>query len=593
MTTVRTPCGEPRKQDAGKRTVVYGWVDRRRDLGGLVFIDLRDRSGVLQCVFNPKTAPEAHAAVEKVRLEWVLRVEGELRPRDPQNVNPRLDTGEVELHVETCEVLSAAKTPPFAVNEDAAVDEMLRLRYRYLDLRRPTLQRNMVARARFLQALRHDMVDQGFLEIETPMMIRATPEGARDYLVPSRIFPGNFYALPQSPQLYKQLSMVAGLDRYFQLARCMRDEDLRADRQPEFTQLDVEMSFVDEEDVYAAMEHAISHAWREAEFRGSIATPFPRLTWQEAMDRYGSDKPDTRFGLELRDLTDALRSTQFRVFSGAIAQGGIVRAIRVPGGADMTRGEIEGELTDVVKAQGAKGLAYLWLKDDGWQSNVAKLLSEAELAAIGQITEAEPGDAVLMVADKPRVVADALGALRVHIARKRRLHDEDRLDMLWVTEFPMFEQDKLTGAISPAHHPFTMVHRDDVDLLDTEPLRVRSRAYDIVLNGREVGSGSIRITDPDIQQRVFKAIGIEPDEAQRKFGFLLEAFQYGVPPHGGFAAGVDRLVMEGLREENIRDVIAFPKNQQAQELMTDSPAPVDTAQLDELGISVRPPAPPG
>jgi aspartyl-tRNA synthetase len=588
LTTVRTPCGEPRKQDAGKRTVVYGWVDRRRDLGGLVFIDLRDRSGVLQCVFNPKTAPEAHAAVEKVRLEWVLRVEGELRPRDPQNVNPRLDTGEVELHVEKCEVLSAAKTPPFAVNEDAAVDEMLRLRYRYLDLRRPTLQRNMVARARFLQALRHAMVEQGFLEIETPMMIRATPEGARDYLVPSRIFPGNFYALPQSPQLYKQLSMVAGLDRYFQLARCMRDEDLRADRQPEFTQLDVEMSFVDEEDVYAAMEHAISSAWREAEFRGSITTPFPRLTWQEAMDRYGSDKPDTRFGLELRDLTEALRSTQFRVFSGAIAQGGIVKAIRVPGGADMTRGEIEGELTDVVKAQGAKGLAYLWLKDDGWQSNVARLLGETELAAIRQITEAQPGDAVLMVADNPRVVADALGALRVHIARKRRLHDEDRLDMLWVTEFPMFEQDKLTGAISPAHHPFTMVHRDDVDLLDTEPLRVRSRAYDIVLNGREVGSGSIRITDPDIQQRVFKAIGIEPEEAQRKFGFLLEAFQYGVPPHGGFAAGVDRLVMEGLREENIRDVIAFPKNQQAQEVMTGAPAPVDEAQLRELGLQLLP-----
>jgi aspartyl-tRNA synthetase len=588
MTTVRTPCGKPRAADAGQRTVVYGWVDRRRDLGGLVFIDLRDRSGVLQCVFNPQTAPEAHAAVEKVRLEWVLRVEGELRPRAPENVNAKLATGDVEMHVTSCTVLSAAKTPPFAVNEDVAVEESLRLRYRYLDLRRTTLQRNIIGRARFLQALRQAMLEQDFLEIETPMMIRATPEGARDYLVPSRIFPGNFYALPQSPQLYKQLSMVAGFDRYFQLARCMRDEDLRADRQPEFTQLDIEMSFVDEDDVHQAMEHAISTAWAQAQFHGSIATPFPRLTWREAMDRFGSDKPDTRFGLELRDLTEALRGTQFRVFSGTIAGGGVVKGIRVEGGVDMTRGEIEGELTDVAKAQGAKGLAYVWLREDGWQSNVAKLLSPEELAEIGRIMEARPGDAVLMVADTPRVAAEALGALRIHLGRKRRLYDEDRLDMLWVTEFPMFEEDKLTGAISPAHHPFTMLHADDIDLLETDPLRIRSRAYDIVLNGREIGSGSIRITDPQVQQRVFSALGIGPEEAQRKFGFLLEAFQYGAPPHGGFAAGVDRLVMEGLREENIRDVIAFPKNQQAQELMTGAPAPVDEAQLRELGLQLLP-----
>ena len=588
MTTVRTPCGEPRAADAGRRTVVYGWVDRRRDLGGLVFVDLRDRSGVVQCVFNPKTDPEAHAAVEKVRLEWVLRVEGELRPRAPENVNPRLATGEMELHATACTVLSAAKTPPFAVNEDVAVEESLRLRYRYLDLRRATLQRNIAGRARFLMALRHAMTAQGFLEIETPQMIRATPEGARDYLVPSRIFPGSFYALPQSPQLYKQISMVAGFDRYFQLARCMRDEDLRADRQPEFTQLDVEMSFVDEEDVQTALEQAIAHAWAEAEFHGSVPTPFARMTWREAMDRYGTDKPDTRFGLEIVDLTDALRATQFRVFAGAIAGGGVVRAIRVEGGADMTRGEIEGELTDVVKTQGAKGLAYVWLRDEGWSSNVAKLLSAEELAEIGRLTGARHGDAVLMVADRHRVAAESLGALRTHLGRKRGLYDDDRLDWLWVTEFPMFEEDKLTGAISPAHHPFTMVHADDVDLLETDPLRVRSRAYDIVLNGREIGSGSIRITDPEIQERVFRAIGIEHEEAQRKFGFLLEAFQYGAPPHGGFAAGVDRLVMEGLREENIRDVIAFPKNQQAQEPMTGAPAPVEEAQLRELGIQLMP-----
>jgi aspartyl-tRNA synthetase len=591
MTTARTPCGQPRAADAGERTVVYGWVDRRRDLGGLVFVDLRDRSGVLQCVFNPQAAPEAHAAVEKVRLEWVLRIEGELRPRAAENVNPRLATGEVELHATQCTVLSAAKTPPFAVNEDAAVDEALRLRYRYLDLRRPSLQRNIAARARFLQALRNAMVEQGFLEIETPQMIRATPEGARDYLVPSRVFPGSFYALPQSPQLYKQLSMVAGFDRYFQIARCMRDEDLRADRQPEFTQLDVEMSFVEEEDVYQAMEFAISRAWREAEFLGAVPQHFQRLTHREAVDRYGTDKPDTRFGLEIQDLTDALRGTQFRVFSGAIGGGGVVRGIRVEGGADMTRGEIEGELTDVVKALGAKGLAYLWLREEGWQSNVAKLLSAEELAAIGSITGARQGDAVLMVADRYRVAVESLGALRNHLGRKRNLADPERLDWLWITEFPMFEEDRVTGAISPAHHPFTMVHSDDVDLLESDPLKVRSRAYDIVLNGREIGSGSIRITDPSIQERVFRAIGIDGEDAQRKFGFLLEAFQYGAPPHGGFAAGVDRLVMEGLREENIRDVIAFPKNQQAQELMTGAPAPVDAAQLAELGLQLLPQPP--
>jgi aspartyl-tRNA synthetase len=590
MTTERTYCGAPRAADAGTRMTLYGWVDRRRDQGGLVFLDLRDRSGILQLVVNRETAADAHAAVADVRLEWVLRAEGELRTREAQNVNPRIDTGEVELHVTSVQVLSAAKTPPFAVNEDADVDEQLRLRHRYLDLRRGRLQRNMVGRARFLMALRHAMTSQGFLEIETPQMIRATPEGARDYLVPSRIFPGSFYALPQSPQLYKQLCMVAGFDRYFQLARCMRDEDLRADRQPEFTQLDVEMSFVGEEDVYAAMEHAISHAWAEADFHGRIATPFPRLTWQDAMERYGVDKPDTRFDLELRDLTDALRSTQFRVFSGAIAGGGVVKGIRVPGGADMTRGELEGELTDVVRAQGAKGLAYVWLREAGWESNVAKLLGAGELAEIGRITGAEVGDAVLMVADRWRVVTDSLGALRNHLGAKRGLADPDRLDMLWVTDFPMFEKDEETGAISPLHHPFTMVHRDDVDLLESDPLRVRSRSYDIVLNGREIGSGSIRITDPAIQKRVFAAIGIGEEEATRKFGFLLEAFQYGVPPHGGFAAGVDRLVMEGLREENIRDVIAFPKNQQAQELMTGAPAPVDDAQLRELHISLAPKA---
>ena len=588
MATTRTPCGQPRAADAGSRMVIYGWVDRRRDQGGLVFIDLRDRSGVVQLVVNRETAPQAHAAVEDVRLEWVLCVEGELRMREPQNVNPRLGTGEVELHVDTLRVLSAARTPPFAVNEDIEVDEKLRLQYRYLDLRRPSLQRNIVARARVLQALRHAMVEQGFIEIETPLLIRATPEGARDYLVPSRIFPGSVYALPQSPQLYKQLCMVAGLDRYFQLARCARDEDLRADRQPEFTQLDIEMSFVDEDDVMAAMEHAITYAWADAGFEGTLPRAFPRMTWREAVDRFGSDKPDTRFGVELRDLTEALRSTGFKVFAEVIKNGGQVRCIAVPGGAEMTRGEIEGELTGIARAQGAKGLAYLWRREEGWQGGIAKFFSEPELDSIGSISGATVGDAVLMVADRPRVVADALGALRTHLGRKLDLCDRSRIDILWVTEFPMFEEDRETGAISPAHHPFTMLHPDDVDLLETDPLRIRSRAYDIVINGRELGSGSIRITDPQIQERVFRALGIEHDEARRKFGFLLDAFEYGVPPHGGFAAGVDRLVMEGLREENIRDVIAFPKNQQAQELMTGAPAPAEDAQLREVGLQKAP-----
>jgi aspartyl-tRNA synthetase len=587
MATERTPCGEPRIADAGRHITVCGWVDHQRDHGGLTFLDLRDRSGILQVVFNPTTAPEAHQTAQRVRQEWVLRVEGELRPRGG-NVNPKLETGEVELHATACTVLSAARTPPFPVNEESEVDERLRLRHRYLDLRRPRLQRNLRARARFIGGLRRAMESLGFFEIETPMMIRATPEGARDYLVPSRVSPGRFYALPQSPQLYKQLCMVAGLDRYFQIARCMRDEDLRADRQPEFTQLDVEMSFIDEEDIFAVLEQVISEAWEEAGFAGRISTPFPRLTWHEAMERYGSDKPDTRFGLELRDLTEVARGCGFRVFADVVARGGVVKAIAVPGGGELTRGRIEGELTDVVKTFRARGLAPLWRREQGWEGGIAKFFSPGELERIGEITGAAPGDAVLMVADRPAVVAASLGALRVHLARERGLLDPDRLDMIWVTEFPMFERDEDTGALAPLHHPFTMVHADDVELLESDPLRIRSRAYDIVLNGREIGSGSIRITDPEVQGRVFRALGMSEDEAQAKFGFLLDAFQYGVPPHGGFAAGVERLVMEGLREENIREVIAFPKNQQAQELMTDSPAEVDPAQLEDLGIALRP-----
>jgi aspartyl-tRNA synthetase len=587
LSTERTLCGAPRASDAGTAMTVFGWVDRRRDHGGLIFLDLRDHSGVLQVVINPQTAPRAHAAAQGVRLEYVMRVSGTLRPREPHNVNLRLATGEVELHAEECAVLSVARTPPFPVNEETEVDESLRLRHRYLDLRRPRLQRNLRTRATFIAHLRSVMGEMGFTEIETPMMIRATPEGARDYLVPSRLQHGSFYALPQSPQLYKQLCMVAGLDRYFQIARCMRDEDLRADRQPEFTQLDIEMSFVDEEDVFAVLERAISSAWSASGFRGAIVTPFPRLSWHEAMDRYGVDKPDVRFGVELRDLTEAVRSSSFRVFADAVSAGGVVKGIAVPGGGDLTRGDIEGRLTEVVRTFKARGLAYLWRREHGWEGGIAKFFSPDELEAIGNLTGAQVGDAVLMVADQPAVVAAALGALRVHIARERALADPDRLAMIWVTDFPMFERDAQTGAVIPLHHPFTMIHGDDIDLLASDPLRIRSRAYDIVLNGREIGSGSIRITDPAVQERVFAAMGIDAEAAQRKFGFLLEAFQYGVPPHGGFAAGIERLVMEGLGEDNIRDVIAFPKNQQAQEPMTGAPAPVEEAQLTELGLALR------
>ena len=591
MSTTRTACGIPRAADAGEKMTVFGWVDRRRDHGGLIFLDLRDHSGILQVVINPETAPDAHANAHGVRLEYVMRVRGTLRAREPHNINPRRDTGEVELYADECEVLSVAKTPPFPVNEETDVEEALRLRHRYLDLRRARLQRNLRSRARFIAALRTVMGDMGFTEIETPMMIRATPEGARDYLVPSRLQHGSFYALPQSPQLYKQLCMVAGLDRYFQIARCMRDEDLRADRQPEFTQLDIEMSFVDEEDVFAVLEQAISSAWSASDFRGNIATPFPRISWHEAMDRFGVDKPDMRFGMELRDLSQAVRTSSFRVFADALSAGGVVKGIVVPGGGDLTRGDIEGRLTDVARTFKARGLAYLWRREEGWQGGIVKFFSADELEEITVATGAQVDDAVLMVADRPAVVAAALGALRNHIARERSLADPQALAMVWVTEFPMFERDEDTGEVTPLHHPFTMLHRDDIDLLESDPLRIRSRAYDIVLNGREIGSGSIRITDPAIQERVFAAIGIGAQEAERKFGFLLEAFQYGVPPHGGFAAGVERMVMEGLGEENIRDVIAFPKNQQAQEPMTGAPAAVEEEQLSELGLLLRPTVP--
>ena len=591
MTTERTLCGSPRADDDGSEVTVYGWVDRRRDMGGLIFLDVRDYSGIIQVVVDPDEAPEAHAAAHRVRLEWVVKIVGRItaRPEGSENVN--LQTGAVELRAGAFAVMSAARPAPFPVNEDTDVDEQVRLRYRYLDLRRSRLQRNLRTRARFIGEIRRAMSERGFVEVETPMMIRATPEGARDYLVPSRLFRGSFYALPQSPQLYKQLCMVAGVDRYFQIARCMRDEDLRADRQPEFTQLDVEMSFVDEEDVFEALEHAIPAAWNACSFVGApVTAPFPRMSWREAMEAYGVDKPDIRFGMLLRDLTAVVGTSGFRVFSDTVARGGVVKGICVEGGVDLTRTEIEGSLTDLARGAGARGLAYLWKRPEGWQGAIAKFFGAEELEGIATAVDARDGDAVLMVADLPAVASASLGALRNHLGRARGLVDGTRAAFVWVTDFPMFERAEAAGGITPAHHPFTMINPDDLDLLERDPLSVRSRAYDLVLNGREVGSGSIRITDADIQRRVFSAIGIDEHEARRKFGFLLEAFEYGVPPHGGWAGGVDRLLMEGLGEENIRDVIAYPKNQQAQEPMTDAPAAVDEGQLRDLGIRVaRPP----
>jgi len=483
--------------------------------------------------------------------------------------------------------LAVAKTPPFPLNEEREVEEQLRLRYRYLDLRRPQLQHNLRQRSKFIAAIRQALIEQGFIDIETPQLIRATPEGARDYLVPSRLLPGSFYALPQSPQLYKQLCMVAGLDRYFQIARCMRDEDLRADRQPEFTQLDVEMSFVTEEDIFAVIESTIAAAWTAANFRDApLNLPFARITWRDSMQRFGVDKPDMRFALELQDLSDIVRHSGFQVFAQAVSEGKVVKGICVKQGCDLSRRDIEGGLTEIIRQNRGRGLAYLFRQADGWQGSIAKFFTPEELEAIGQRLQAQVGDAILMVADRALVVNASLGALRNHLGRTRQLYDVNTIYPVWVTQFPMFEQDDLTGNISPAHHPFTMMEADDLPLLETNPLAIRARAYDLVINGREIGSGSIRITDRGIQERVFAVLGIDKESARQRFGFLLEAFEYGVPPHGGFAPGIDRLVMEGLGEENIRDVIAFPKNQQAQELMTDAPAPVEEAQLRDLSIKI-------
>jgi aspartyl-tRNA synthetase len=582
----RRYCGTVSLAERGQRVLLAGWVNHRRDHGGLTFIDLRDHTGVVQLVFNPAKFPQAQAVAERCRLEWVLRVEGVVEPRPEGSENTNLPTGEIEVSVEVCEVLAQAEAMPIGVADEAEADERVRLQYRYLDLRRPRMQRNLRARHRFVKRLRDEADRLGFVEIETPTMIPSTPEGARDFVIPSRMMPGHVWALPQSPQLYKQLSMVAGFDRYFQIAHCWRDEDLRADRQFEFTQLDLEMSFVDEEEIFEVLESMISTAW-EGAFGQPVPVPWPRIPYQESMDRFGSDKPDTRFGNELHDVSSIFQGSGFRVFKGALEAGGTVRALRVPGGGDLTRGDLEGEWLQVARTYGAQGLAYLWRRAGQYEGSIAKFFTAEELAALTQQLGVEEGDCVCFTAGPEGVAATALGAVRLHAARRLGWIPEGRFNFLWITEFPLFEE-AAGGGVSPMHHPFTQPHPDDWPLLTTDPLRVRSRAYDIVCNGVEFGSGSLRITRPEQQQAIFAALGLTPEEAERKFGFLISAFRYGAPPHGGFAAGIDRMVMVGMGEPSIREVIAFPKTQTGSDPLTGAPTPVLPEQLAEVGLQLAP-----
>jgi aspartyl-tRNA synthetase len=571
-------CGKLTAERAGITVRVAGWVHRRRDHGGLIFIDLRDRSGIVQLVFHPDAAPRAHAAAHDLRSEDVISAAGTVALRDPANVNPNLATGEIELAVEELELLADADTPPFPLDEGEQVDENLRLRYRWLDLRRPEMQAAIELRHRVITTMRQILNERDFLEIETPDLTRSTPEGARDYLVPARIQPGSFYALPQSPQLFKQLLMIGGFERYYQIARCFRDEDTRADRQPEFTQLDLEMSFVDEDDVIGAME-AVMGAVFEREGFAVAPPPWPRMTFAEAVSRYGIDRPDTRFGLELRDLGDLLQGTGFKVFADVLASGGVVRGINA-GPRELPRSELDA-LTELAKQHGAKGLVWAVVQDgeEPWRSPIAKFLTPDEIAAIGQRLEASLGDLLLIVADQETTTGQALSALRMEIARRFGLIDHSRHDILWVVEFPAFFWDQEAQRWDAAHHPFTAPTGDLND-----PGSLKSRAYDLVLDGSEIGGGSIRIHDRSTQERVFELLGIGPEEAQARFGFLLNALRYGAPPHGGIAMGLDRIVAALAGRESIRDVIAFPKAASGADPLTGAPAPVDPAQLRELGL---------
>ncbi len=574
-------CAEVTAEDIGREIVVMGWVQKRRDLGKLIFVDLRDRTGLLQIVFKDELDKELHDKAVQIRNEFVIAVRGTLENREV--INPNMATGNWEVIVSELRILSKAETPPIHIEEDSDTSEATRMKYRYLDLRRPNMQRNLILRHKVAKITRDYFDENGFIEIETPILIKSTPEGARDYLVPSRVFPGRYFALPQSPQLFKQILMVSGFDRYIQIAKCFRDEDLRADRQPEFTQIDLEMSFVDVPDVLEINEGFLKRVFSEA-IGVEVQTPFQVMTYSEAMDRFGSDKPDTRFGMELIDVTDIVKNTSFKVFSGAIENGGSVRAINAKGcGPKFSRKQIDA-LTEVTKTYGAKGMAWIVVEEGNIKSSFTKYLSEDETQQILKKVNAEPGDLICFVADTNKVVFDSLGHLRLDIAQKTNLIDESKVNFLWVTEFPLFEFDDEEKRWVATHHPFTAPMDEDIPMLDTEPGKVRSKTYDIILNGVELGGGSVRIHDQELQKKIFKLIGFSDDEAQKRFGFLLEAFKYGTPPHGGLAFGLDRMIMLMAKCSSIRDVIAFPKVQNSSCPMTGAPDLVDEKQLKELHI---------
>ncbi|MBN8250521.1 aspartate--tRNA ligase [Priestia flexa] len=579
-------CGDVTETAIGEKVLLKGWVQKRRDLGGLIFIDLRDRGGLVQVVFNPGVSQEALEIAESVRNEYVLQVEGKVVGRQEGTINPNLKTGKIEIHAERITVLNEAKTPPFALNDQTDVSEDVRLKYRYLDLRRPEMFSTLKMRSDVTKTIRNFLDDNDFLDVETPILTKSTPEGARDYLVPSRVHPGEFYALPQSPQIFKQLLMVSGVERYYQIARCFRDEDLRADRQPEFTQVDIETSFLTQEEIMTLTEEMMSKVMKNVKGL-DIQTPFPRISYDEAMSRFGSDKPDTRFAMELVDLSELVKDCGFKVFSAAVESGGQVKAITVKGAAgNYSRKDIDA-LTDFVKIYGAKGLAWLKVEAEGLKGPISKFFNEEEQAQFMSTLQAEEGDLLLFVADKKSVVADALGALRLKLAKELGLIDESLFNFLWVTDWPLLEHDEEEGRYYAAHHPFTMPVREDLPQLETNPGAVRAQAYDLVLNGYELGGGSLRIYERDIQEQMFKTLGFTLEEAHEQFGFLLEAFEYGTPPHGGIALGLDRLVMLLAGRTNLRDTIAFPKTASASCLLTNAPGEVSEAQLEELNLDIR------